>query len=97
MKIDIKCFKQLRNNTTKSLSFNLRLDYQQLVFCALATITNRRFELLKPTIIKPQELWTGKQVRNFCRILRLCKILAKLLEFLNTIKAHTLHVWHSKI
>ncbi|CAB3992022.1 DNA-directed RNA polymerase I subunit RPA1, partial [Paramuricea clavata] len=39
-----------------------KLDYQQLVFCALATITNRRFELLKPTIIKPQELWTGKQV-----------------------------------
>ncbi|XP_028403627.1 DNA-directed RNA polymerase I subunit RPA1-like isoform X2 [Dendronephthya gigantea] len=47
--------------TMRDRFFN-KLDYQQLVFCALATITNRRFELLKPTILKPQELWTGKQV-----------------------------------
>lgn len=59
----------------ESLSFfYFRLDYQQLVYCSLASITNRRFELLKPTIIKPVELWTGKQVRqlSMCTVLGLC-------------------------
>ena len=47
--------------TVRGMMFN-RVDYQQLVFSALS-YKNETIELLKPCIMKPCELWSGKQVR----------------------------------
>jgi DNA-directed RNA polymerase I subunit RPA1 len=54
---------------TKKDTFLNREEYQQLLFAALASLprlelirSNADIELLPPAIIKPRELWTGKQV-----------------------------------
>ncbi|KAL9951314.1 hypothetical protein ACROYT_G043957 [Oculina patagonica] len=46
--------------TVRGCMFN-RSDYQQLVFSALS-FKNSKIKLLKPCIMKPCELWSGKQV-----------------------------------
>lgn len=43
------------------LFFSCRSDYQQLVFSALS-FKNCKIKVLKPCIMKPCELWSGKQV-----------------------------------
>lgn len=50
-------------------SFLEKWEYQQLVFAALASLpglevirSDADIELLPPAIVKPRELWTGKQV-----------------------------------
>jgi DNA-directed RNA polymerase I subunit RPA1 len=54
---------------TKRDTFLEKWEYQQLLFAALASLprlelirSDARIELLPPAIIKPKELWTGKQV-----------------------------------
>lgn len=54
---------------TKKDTFLNREEYQQLLFAALASLprlelirSNADIELLPPALIKPRELWTGKQV-----------------------------------
>ena len=42
-------------------SCSYRSDYQQLVYSALS-FKNSKIKLLKPCIVKPCELWSGKQV-----------------------------------
>ena len=57
--------------TFRDKFFN-RAEYQDLLFSALsASMPNKRIKLLPPTIFKPKELWTGKQVlstliQNLC-------------------------------
>ncbi|XP_068728240.1 DNA-directed RNA polymerase I subunit RPA1-like [Montipora capricornis] len=46
--------------TVRGRLFN-RSDYQQLVYSALS-FKNIKIKLLKPCIIKPHQLWSGKQV-----------------------------------
>ncbi|RWS26622.1 DNA-directed RNA polymerase I subunit RPA1-like protein [Leptotrombidium deliense] len=41
--------------------FFTKEDYQELVFGAISFL-NKKISILKPTIIKPIELWSGKQV-----------------------------------
>ena len=43
-----------------------RSDYQQLVFSALS-FKNSKIKVMKPCIMKPCELWSGKQVSNCWR------------------------------
>jgi DNA-directed RNA polymerase I subunit RPA1 len=54
---------------TKKDTFLEKWEYQQLLFACLATLpgleiirTDMEIKLLPPAIIKPRELWTGKQV-----------------------------------
>ena len=54
---------------TKRDTFLEKWEYQQLLFAALASLPglevirmDARIELLPPAIVKPRELWTGKQV-----------------------------------
>ncbi|CAF1124966.1 unnamed protein product [Adineta ricciae] len=37
-------------------------DYQQLVYNAIGSNSRRKIRLLPPTILKPKQLWTGKQI-----------------------------------
>ena len=46
---------------TNCKSCSYRSDYQQLVYSALS-FKNSKIKLLKPCIVKPYELWSGKQV-----------------------------------
>lgn len=41
-----------------------RGDYQQLVFSAL-NFKNKPIKLVKPCVVKPQLLWSGKQVHTY--------------------------------
>ncbi|CAF0946490.1 unnamed protein product [Didymodactylos carnosus] len=49
-----------------SLTFRDRFfeksDYQQLVFSSIGAYSKRKIRTLPPTILKPKELWTGKQI-----------------------------------
>lgn len=47
--------------TIRGRFFN-REDFQYLLFAAFAE-TSRRFRLPPPAMLKPQRLWSGKQVR----------------------------------
>jgi DNA-directed RNA polymerase I subunit RPA1 len=54
---------------TKRDTFLEKWEYQQLLFAALASLpglelikSNAKIELMPPAIIKPKQLWTGKQV-----------------------------------
>ena len=54
---------------TKKDTFFERWEYQQLLFAALSALpglevirVSDKIELLPPAIVKPRELWTGKQV-----------------------------------
>ena len=54
---------------TKKNTFLERWEYQQLLFAALSSLSglevirsSDKIELLPPAIVKPRELWTGKQV-----------------------------------
>ncbi|KAI0983256.1 hypothetical protein GJ496_011319 [Pomphorhynchus laevis] len=47
--------------TCRSTFFE-RSQYQQLVVNAFATLTGKPLNLLKPCILKPKALWSGKQV-----------------------------------
>jgi DNA-directed RNA polymerase I subunit RPA1 len=54
---------------TKKDTFFEKWEYQQLLFAALASLpgleiirSDMEFQLLPPAIIRPRELWTGKQV-----------------------------------
>ena len=54
---------------TKKDTFFERWEYQQLLFAALSSLSglevirsSDKIELLPPAIVKPRELWTGKQV-----------------------------------
>jgi DNA-directed RNA polymerase I subunit RPA1 len=42
--------------------FILRSDYQQLVYNAIGSNSRRKIRLLPPCILKPKQLWSGKQV-----------------------------------
>jgi len=42
--------------------FILRSDYQQLVYSAIGSNSRRKIRLLPPCILKPKQLWSGKQV-----------------------------------
>lgn len=50
--------------TLKDRFFN-REDFMHLVLAAFSE-TTQRLKIPPPTIIKPEELWTGKQVRAGC-------------------------------
>lgn len=54
---------------TKRDTFLEKWEYQQLLFAALASLprlelirSDSNIELMPPTIVKPKQLWTGKQV-----------------------------------
>ncbi|CAH3130589.1 unnamed protein product [Porites lobata] len=63
--------------TIRGRMFN-RSDYQQLVYSALS-FKNSKIKLLKPCIVKPCELWSGKQVISTV-LLNLIPAEAKLLS-----------------
>ncbi|KAH9426402.1 DNA-directed RNA polymerase I subunit RPA1 [Dermatophagoides pteronyssinus] len=47
--------------STRGRFFNKK-DYQELIYGALSFLTNKSIKFLPPTIIKPEYLWSGKQI-----------------------------------
>ena len=50
----------------RQICFFSREDYHQLVFGALTTKTGK-IKTVPPCILKPEALWSGKQVRTFAK------------------------------
>ncbi|KAH7643263.1 dna-directed rna polymerase i subunit rpa1-like protein [Dermatophagoides farinae] len=47
--------------STRGRFFNKK-DYQELIYGALSFLTNKSIKFLPPTILKPECLWSGKQI-----------------------------------
>ncbi|KAB7494013.1 DNA-directed RNA polymerase I subunit RPA1, partial [Armadillidium nasatum] len=71
--------------TVRGKFFN-KEDYQQLVYIALSDL-NRKIRLLKPAILKPQQLWSGKQIISTILLNLIPEALAKpTFNFKTTVK-----------